>query len=84
MSLKYELTRIERANKANPQREQMLLEVCERYMPDESQSALAFICIVKWIDKTWREFAKGHRLNADLFKQWVIENQEDAKALLKW
>lgn len=84
MSLKYELMRLERANKANPNKEKMLLEVCKRYMPEKKKSALVYISIVEMIDRTWRMFAQEHHLNAKAFKQWVVENNEEARELMKW
>lgn len=84
MSLKYELAQLERQNKDNPKKEEVLLSACERYMPEEKQSALTYIFVVNWIDETWREFAQEHSLNVEAFKQWVQENNGAAKVLMGW
>ena len=84
MSLISDLERIERSYKSNPKKEEMLLEVCQRYMPTDRKNALTYICIVRWINKTWREFAQQNSLNTEAFKLWVKENNPDASAMMKW
>ena len=84
MNLKYELTRLERANKANPNKEKILLEVCKRYMPEKRKSALVYIGVIEMIDRTWRVFAQEHHLNAKAFKQWIVEYNKEARELMKW
>ena len=82
MNLRYELRRIERANKANPNREALLLDICKRYVPEETKNMLTFLKIIRWIDETWRVFAKETRLHQNAFREWVKNDLSEYYPLL--
>lgn len=84
MSLIYDLRKIERANKANSNKEHMLLSVCERYMPEERKNVYTYIIIIKWIDGVWRDFARQHGMREDAFRKLVREKCGDVYSLFGW
>ena len=81
MELKYELRRIDKANKSNPHRADILLDICIKYVPEESRNAIAYISKIREIDDTWRSFARENGLYEYLFREWSLHNLDISSAI---
>ena len=81
MNLRYEIRRIDKANKSNPYRAETLLMVCINHIPEERKNALSYLEEIRQIESVWREYASENGLDESLFRCWVAQNLEIASVL---